>query len=80
MFEAIHFVRLIKGSIAALMVVAGGATAMAFVSHERAPRAATALELANSAPQSVADRFRTEFAEWPTRPRRHHGHPIPFTD
>jgi hypothetical protein len=80
MLDVINFIRLIKGSIAALMVVAGGATAMALVSNERAPYVAAAPELANSAPQSVADRFRTEFAEWPTRPRRHHGHAIPFTD
>ena len=73
-------IRLIKGSIAALMVVAGGATAMALVGNEQAPYVATAPELANSAPQSIADRFRTEFAEWPTWPRRHRGYAIPFTD
>jgi len=73
MLDVINYIRLIKGSIAALMVVAGGATAMALVSNERAP---TAPELANTAPQSIADRFRTEFAEWPTRPRPHHAHAI----
>jgi hypothetical protein len=65
--------RLIKGSIAALAVVAGGATAMAVVSNERAPHAATAPELTNIALQSTADRFRLEFAEWPRRPRLQHG-------
>ena len=78
MFD-VHFIRLIKGSIAALMVVAGGATAMALVSNERASYVATAPELGNSAPQSVADRFRREFYEWPTRHSRHHRHAIPFT-
>jgi uncharacterized protein YgbK (DUF1537 family) len=68
--------RLIKGSIAALAVVAGGATAMAVVSKEQAPYVATAPELANGAPQSIANRFRSEFAEWPQRPRRHRGHAI----
>jgi hypothetical protein len=62
--------RLIKGSIAALAVLAGGATAMAVVSNERAPYAP---ELTNSALQSNADRFRLEFAEWPPRPRLQHG-------
>jgi hypothetical protein len=60
---------LIKGSIAALAIVAGGATAMAVVSNVRAPYAATAPVLMNGAPQSTADRFRWEFAEWPRRPR-----------
>jgi hypothetical protein len=78
MLDVIHFIRLIKISIATLMVVASGATAMAFIGHERAPHVAT--ELANGAPQSVADRFRTEFAEWPVRPRQHRGHPMPLTD
>jgi len=68
--------RLIKGSIAALAVVAGGATAMAVVSDARAPYVATAPELANNAPQSIADRFRSEFFEWPRRPRRQRGHAI----
>jgi hypothetical protein len=63
--------RLIKGSVAALSLVAGGATATAVVSKERAPYVVTAPELANGAPQSVADRFRSEFDEWPLRPRRH---------
>jgi NADPH-dependent glutamate synthase beta subunit-like oxidoreductase len=66
--------RLIKGAIAALAVVAGGVTAMAVVSNARAPYVATAPELANGAPQSIADRFRSEFDEWPYRPRRHRGH------
>jgi hypothetical protein len=70
--------RLIKGSIAALAVVAGGATAMALVSNEQAPHVVAAPELANGARQSVADRFRSEFAEWPQRPRRHRH--MPFTD
>jgi len=70
--------RLIRGSIAALAVVAGGATAMALVSNEQAPHVATAPELANGAPQSIADRFRSEFSEWPQRPRRHPHKP--FTD
>lgn len=51
--------RLIKSSIAALAVVAGGATAMTL---ERAPHAVASPELANDAPQSIADRFRLEFA------------------
>jgi len=79
MLEVTHFIRLIKGSIAALMV-AGGVTAVALVTNERAPYAATAPELANSAPQSVADRFRREFYEWPTRRWRHHRYAIPSTD
>jgi hypothetical protein len=54
--------RLIKGSIAALAVVAGGATAMAVVSNGQAPYAATAPEPTNSALQSTANRFRLEFA------------------
>jgi hypothetical protein len=54
--------RLIKSSMAALAVVAGGATAMAVVSNEQAPYAATAPELTNSALQSTANRFRLEFA------------------
>lgn len=54
--------RLIKGSIAALAVVAGGATAMAVVNNKQVSYVATAPELANSAPQSTADRFRVEFA------------------
>jgi hypothetical protein len=68
--------RLIKGSIAALAVVAGGAAAMAVVSNEQAPYVATAPELENAAPQSIANRFRSEFADWPRRPRRHRGHAI----
>jgi hypothetical protein len=51
--------RLIKGSIAVLAVVAGGATAMTV---ERAPYAATAPELTNNARQSTVNRFRLEFA------------------
>jgi hypothetical protein len=51
--------RLIKGSITALAVVA---TAMAVVSNEQAPYAATAPELTNSTLQSTANRFRLEFA------------------
>jgi hypothetical protein len=65
---------LIKGSIVAVAVVAGGVTAMAVVSNARAPYAATGPELTNGAPQSIANRFRTEFAEWPRRPRRQRGH------
>ena len=66
MLSVSHF---IKGSIAAIAVVAGGATAMAVVRNVRAPYAATAPELTNGALQSTADRFRWEFAEWPQRPR-----------
>jgi hypothetical protein len=66
--------RLIKGSIVAVAVVAGGVTAMAVVSNVRAPYAATGPELTNGALQSTADRFRWEFAEWPRRPRRQRGH------
>jgi hypothetical protein len=51
--------RLIKGAIATLAVVAGGATAMTL---ERAPYAATAPELTNNVRQSTANRFRLEFA------------------
>jgi hypothetical protein len=72
----LNFSRLIKGSIAALAVVAGGATAMAVVRNEEARYVATTPELANGAPQSIADRFRSEFAEWPRQPRRHHRHAI----
>jgi hypothetical protein len=51
--------RLIKGSIAALAVITGGATAMTV---ERAPYGATAPELTKNARQSTVDRFRLEFA------------------
>jgi hypothetical protein len=51
--------RLIKGSIAALAVVAGGATAMTV---ERAPYVATAPEFPNNARQPTVNRFRLEFA------------------
>jgi cytochrome c556 len=61
MLDVIHFIRLIKGSIAALMVVAGGATALAVVSNGQAPYTATAPELTHSALQSTANRFRSEF-------------------
>jgi hypothetical protein len=61
MLDVIRFVRLIKGSIAALMVVAGGATALAVASNGQAPYTATAPELTNSALRSTADRFRSEF-------------------
>jgi len=52
----------VKGSIAiaALTVVAGGATAL--VGNGRPPYAITAPESANSAQQSTADRFRLEVA------------------
>jgi hypothetical protein len=50
---------LIKGSIAAVAVVASGATAMTL---ERAPYAATAPELTNNVGQLTANRFRLEFA------------------
>jgi cytochrome c556 len=53
--------RLIKGSIIVLALVAGGATALAVVSNGQAPYRATALELTNSALQSTANRFRSEF-------------------
>jgi len=69
--------RLIKGCIAALAVVAGCATTIAVVGNARPPYASTAPELASGAPQSTADRFRSEFAEWPRRTRRQHGH-VPF--
>ena len=65
MLDVIHFIRLIKrlikGSIAALMVVAGGATALAVVSNGQAPYTATAPELTHSALPSAANRFRSEF-------------------
>jgi hypothetical protein len=61
MLDIIHFIRLIKGSIATLMVVASGATALAVVSNGQAPHAATAPELALSARLSTANRFRSEF-------------------
>jgi hypothetical protein len=63
---------MIKGAIAALAVVVGGATATAVVSNVRAPHAAVAPELTRGALQSTADRFRWEFAEWPQRPRPRH--------
>jgi hypothetical protein len=55
MLDVIHFIRLIKGSIAMLMVVASGATALAVVSNGQAPYTATAPEL------SSTNRFRSEF-------------------
>jgi hypothetical protein len=61
MLDIIRFIRLIKGSIAALMVVAGGATALAVASNGQAPYTATAPELSNSVLQSTANRFRSEF-------------------
>ena len=61
MLDAIHFIRLIKGSIAALMVVASGATALAVVSNGQAPHMAAAPELTLSARLSTANRFRSEF-------------------
>ena len=61
MLDVIHFIRLIKGSIAALMVVASGATALAVVSNGQAPHTATAPELTLSARLSTANRFRSEF-------------------
>ena len=51
--------RLIKVSIAAFAVVAGGATAMAVVGNGQASYAATATD---SALQSTTNRFRSEFA------------------
>jgi hypothetical protein len=62
MLDIIHFVRLIKSSIATLMVVASGATALAFVTNGQAPHTATAPEqLTLSARLSTANRFRSEF-------------------
>jgi hypothetical protein len=61
MLDVIHFIRLIKGSIAALMIVASGATALAVVSDGQAPHTATAPELTLSARLSTANRFRSEF-------------------
>jgi len=61
MLDVIHFIRLIKGSIAALMVVASGATALAVVSNGQAPQMARAPELTLSARLSTANRFRSEF-------------------
>jgi hypothetical protein len=61
MLDIIRFIRLIKGSIAALMVVASGATALAVVGNGQAPHTATAPELTISALLSTADRFRSEF-------------------
>jgi hypothetical protein len=53
--------RLIKGSFVVLALVGGGATALAVVSNGQAPYTATAPELTNSALQSTANRFRSEF-------------------
>jgi hypothetical protein len=53
--------RWIKGSIAALAVVAGGATAMTI---EHAPYVAAALT--NNVSQSTVNRFRSEFATAPS--------------
>ena len=61
MFDVIHFIRLIKGSVAALMVVASGATALAVVSNGQAPHTAIAPELTLSARLSTTNRFRSEF-------------------
>jgi hypothetical protein len=61
MLDIIHFIRLIKGSIATLMVVASGATALAVVSNGQAPHTAAAPELTLSARVSTANRFRSEF-------------------
>jgi len=61
MLDVIHFIRLIKGSVAALMVVASGATALAVVSNGQAPHTAAAPELTLSAQLSTANRFRSEF-------------------
>jgi len=55
--------RWIKGSIAALAVVAGGATAM---TAEHAPYVAAASELTANAPQSTVNRFGSEFATAPS--------------
>jgi len=57
--------RLIKGSIAALALVAGGATAMAVVSNgQDAPTASISVNRLSKgdAPQSAVIRFRSEFA------------------
>jgi hypothetical protein len=57
--------RLIKGSIAALAVVAGGATAMAVVSNgQDAPTASISVNRLSKgdAPQAAVNRFRLEFA------------------
>jgi len=57
--------RLIKGSIAAVAVVAGGATAMAVVSNgQDAPTASISVNRLGKGdvPQSTAYRFRSEFA------------------
>jgi hypothetical protein len=57
--------RLIKGSIAALAVVAGGATAMAVVGNgQDAPTASISVNRLSKGdgPQSTVNRFRLEFA------------------
>jgi hypothetical protein len=65
MLDVILFIRLIrrliKSSIATLIVVASGATALAVGSNGQAPYTATAPEFTHNALPSAAIRFRSEF-------------------